>query len=345
MKTDKNIFYSNIAPFRPVAESARMINNTSLAVVLVAVIAVSFIRNEFVVFNCMIAVGWPLLLERVIVFCRGAGQKGSTSHSVLLGVIVFALLPEQINVYVLCFTITLAVLLKHFQGGFGNYLCHPSFAAICILELLQPGAKAYFELSNVNGSGNLALNYNFFNSGQLTDGLSNMADVLASRMPEMADCLLGRTDGPLALNPFIYVLAGVYFIYRGYFNWRVPVLFLASITIAVLVLPVSADANYYSIFRAQLLPEVMITYVFYQISAGFIVFVAAVTWLDTTSRPINISGQLVLAVLAGCLLIALRLYTTFQYPELFAMVISGLLVPIIDSLTRRPRADYSRSCR
>ncbi len=333
MKIGDRSHFSCVTPFRPVAESARMINTTSYIVLLLAIVIIGFMRADYTAITCVIPVAWALLLERSIVFCRGARQNGSTSHTVLLAVIAWLLLSSDADPYLQCLLVTIAVLLKHFQGGLGNYICHPVLAAIVIIEFIQPSVSLLSDL-NISSTPMNTLDYTLFNTLDVAGGLTGIAGILADKIPAMQESLLGIIGGAYASCPVAFVLAGLYFIYRGYYNWRVPLLFLVAVAFAASALPVKIHGAYFSILNSSLAPDVIVTYILYQALTGYTVFIASVSWLDFTSRPLTLTGQLVMAFVAGTGLIALRLYTTLQYPEAASIVLAGVFVPCIDRMTR-----------
>lgn len=333
MKINQPLYLSLSAPFRPVAETAVMMQYTQFITLAVALLAVGLIRGDYagVVGQALFPALLALLLERLIVFSRGSRQDSSAAHSMLMAIVLWGLL-EHDQWLISCFALVLAVLWKHLWGGLGNYLCHPALVAIAVIEFVCQGSDQTPLEINIRNYGRLSLS-----DISLNGDMPALADFFADKAPGLLACLTGQVGGAAAFCPAVFALAGVFFIYRGYLNWRVPVIFLGSFILTALLLPLPVAGKYYFLPACGQGPDVLITWLSYQLLTGPLIFAAAVLLVDTTSRPLTLSGQAIFALFAGPTIAALRFYTPLFYPEAITIAALGLIVPLLDSMTRPAR--------
>ncbi|MBN2064230.1 MAG: RnfABCDGE type electron transport complex subunit D [Sedimentisphaerales bacterium] len=338
MKMKQPLYLSLSAPFRPVAETAVMMQYTQFVTLTLALLAVGLIRGEYagVVGQALFPALLALSLEKLIVFSRGIRQDSSAAHSMLLAIVLWGML-EHDQWLISCFALIIAVLWKHLWGGLGNYLCHPALAAIAVIELICQSSDHTPLESNIRNYGRVMLS-----DISIYGNMPALSEFFAEKAPGLLACLTGQVGGAAAFCPAVFVLVGVYFIYRGYINWRVPVIFLSSFVLAALLLPLPVAGRYFFLPACGQGPDVLITWLSYQLLTGPLIFAAAVLFVDTTSRPMTLSGQAIFALLAGPIIIALRFYTPLFYPEAITFAALGLIVPLLDHFTRPARRGRGR---
>ena len=151
---------------------------------------------------------------------------------------------------------------------------------------------------------------------------------------------MGATPGGLgATSALALMIIGLYFVYRGYLRWQLPVLFLAGVYVSALLLPVAVqagDGRATAMFSPILADSVAasFTYANYHLFTGGVFLAAFVLMAEMTSRPITLSGQMVFALAAGVLTIVFRLYTPIAVPACAAVLVVNTLVGPINRLTR-----------
>ena len=329
---------SYCCPFRPVAETSRMMHYTQLILLLLAGVAIGYFRRELPMAVCIVPFAAVIILEKFIAYCRSGGHRGSTAHSLILAMIVCFILPAGIYWLILLFTALFAILYKHILGGLGGYFLHPALAAIAILELTckDTVSKAFSNLEHISGT---IMTMNSIELAKLTvlDGKMNIEDMFVNKLPTVVDCLLGRNTPAVAAAPLFFAMLGIYCIYRGYLNWRVPIVFIFAVILAVVLLPIKCADGYFAIFACGLSPDVIVTYVFYHLVTGYVIFTATVLFLDTTSRPLTVRGQVWMAFIAGTVAMVFRLYLPVYFAEVYAVLLAGLVVPVIDMVSRPPK--------
>lgn len=303
---------------------------TQFVVLSLGLLVVCLIRGDYPgLGQVTLPVILAIVCERLIVLCRGSRQSASTGHSILLAIILWGML-EHDQWLISCFAVALALLWKHLWGGLGNYICHPALVAIAVIELI-------LKFSDYKPLAAALHNYGRIQMAEITivDGVPALAEFFADKTPGIIACLTGQVGGAMAFCPAVFVPICVYLVYRGYMNWRLPLVFLASATLAAILLPLPISGHYYFLPACSQGVDVLITWLFYNLLTGPLVFAAAILFLDSTSRPIKLSGQVIFAFCAGLMVVVLRFYSPLLYPEAVAIAIIGVFVPVIDCFTRR----------
>ena len=317
-----------------------MIYNTQLAVLVIAVAAISFLRNDWYSFVLIPVLAAAFFTEKAACLITRSAPQGTTSHSLVLALSVFLLLPVKIFWPYMVGLAVFAIMVKHLQGGLGRYWLNPALAIIFLFELTHK--KVLLEvcpaLSGVDSA--LTMNKEVLNGIVPANNDYWFIDSFVNKFVNVASLITGKVDGPMAMVPVVFALVGLYFIYRGYLNWRVPLVYLLSVVIALVLLPILTEQGTYSFFRHFPGVEEVLAFMIYHVFSGFMVFSATVLFTDYSCRPLTVSGQVLAAFAAGTLTVAFRYYLPFLYPAADAVLFTGALTPLFDIITRRkPKTD------
>ena len=341
MDNDIKKYYCYFTPFRPVAETSRMMHYVQLITLFIAGVVINYFRGSANLAVCILPLIAAVFLEKVIAFCRCGGHRGSTAHTLILTMIVCFILPTGLAWWILLLAVVFSILYKHALGGLGGYFLHPVLPAIAGVAFFGKDIINELFVQNEHITGTiLTMDSSALEQLTMVNGSLNVEDLFVDKLPTLVDCLLGRDMPVIAACPAVFAMLGVYCIYRGYLNWRVPLTFLLAVIMAVVLFPMKCSDGYHSILASGISPDAIVTYVTYHIFTGYIFFLATVMFLDTTSRPITARGQVWAAFIAGTAAIVLRLYAPFHFAEVFSMALVGAIAPSLNMLTR-PAKRYS----
>jgi Na+-translocating ferredoxin:NAD+ oxidoreductase subunit D len=139
-----------------------------------------------------------------------------------------------------------------------------------------------------------------------------MSQYLLDHLPSLPHCMVGAIPGGMGETcAILLILLGCYALYRGYVRWQMPAAFLFAAYVAAMVCPIIIHRGqpdqhiiYFPILMEN--PAVGFTYVNYQLFTGELLLGALLMAADMTSRPLTCRGQVIFAVAAGALAIALR---------------------------------------
>lgn len=166
--------------------------------------------------------------------------------------------------------------------------------------------------------------------------------LLRDRMPPLEDLIVAGHPAPIGIGSAIAIIVGgLFLLYRGLIDYRVPLLIVISAIGAIIVLPVPVvvdkdDAvwRWVAMRQHDVGWEVGLTLVSYEIMAGPLLFMAFFLATSTTVRPITRRARTIYAVLTGVLAGALQLYVSLSIGPYLALLAASLLTPTLDKLFR-----------
>jgi Na+-translocating ferredoxin:NAD+ oxidoreductase subunit D len=364
-------------PYRQAPESVRRIMGvTAVVIILPAAAAVAFFGFQALTLILTGAVA-AASAEKIAAMIRRENQPGSMIHSALMGVLCAFTLPAAAPWYVAAIGGAAGVLVgKQFFGGLGRYLWHPALIGRLVVQMFfhdllsSPHgtllARPFLFFGDLDRAASTVTPWyqcNWFSDvppfGQNALLLSRPWEVLRhigqaaadqgpfdlgrfmlEHLPDLKHCILGAVPGGLGETcAAALILAGVYFVYRGYMQWQLPVIFLLSAYIAAGVLPITVDgvqnhaSQLWFPLAAGRLAEGF-TYMNYHLFSGGLLLGACVIMADMTCRPITTLGQAVFALACGVLTIIFSNYTPVPIPCYAAILAVSSFVPTIDRLTR-----------
>ncbi|MDD3839607.1 MAG: RnfABCDGE type electron transport complex subunit D [Clostridia bacterium] len=128
------------------------------------------------------------------------------------------------------------------------------------------------------------------------------------------DLFTGNIGGSIGETSVIaIILGGIYLIYKGYADWRIPVGYLASV--AILSLIIGQDPIFHLL-------------------AGGLLFGAFFMATDMVTTPVTKIGRFVFGIGAGVLVVIIRVYGGYPEGVMFSILLMNGLTPIIDRYTR-----------
>jgi electron transport complex protein RnfD len=227
--------------------------------------------------------------------------------TVVAGVIFALLLPSQSPWWIAVVGGAVTTLLgKHVLGGFGNNLFNPAALSRAVLMGVAPSY--------------------FFASRWTVDGISQaspLAKEIGLQATTWNDLLLGNHPGTLGESlPCVVVLAGLMLIALRTIDWRVPLTYLASLTLLALVLPASDQIEGHAPWLAgNPLPHLL---------AGGSLVTGFFLLTDPVTSPIAAGGRIAFAAIAGAYTMFIRFYTPYPDAAALAVLLGNALVPTLD---------------
>ena len=252
---------------------------------------------------------------------------GNITHSVMMGVLLAFTLPGECPWYIAMTGSAVAVLMgKRLFGGLGRYRWHPALVGRLVVQLLFNEQIA----AAVSGTGLPAVTplQALCRWGDLrfVDSVPQLGIYLYDKLPLLQQCQWSAVPGGLGEScRVLLILIGLYFIYRGYLHWQLPLMFIVSAYAAAAFFPIIVEQPglpdrliYFPLLAESL--SIGFTYINYHLFTGGLILTAFIMTADMTSRPLTVRGQIYFAVGAGLLTIAVRLYCP--------AVLSAYLTPI-----------------
>ncbi|MEO2048602.1 MAG: RnfABCDGE type electron transport complex subunit D [Pirellulales bacterium] len=207
-------------------------------------------------------------------------------------------------------TITLG---KHWYGGLGQNPFNPAALARALLMGLLP---AYF-----------------FAPRWTVDGVTSatpLAKEIDSVAPAVADLFFGRHAGTLGeAMPLAILIGGVVLLVLKTIDWRIPLCYLASLSLLALLLPAGDRMD----GHAPWLAGNPLVHLF----GGGSLFAAFFMLTDPVTSPFTLAGRVTYALLAALYTMLVRFYTPYPDGVVLAVLLANASVPLIDRYANRLR--------
>lgn len=209
------------------------------------------------------------------------------------------------------------VVCKQAMGGLGYNIFNPAHVGRAGLMVSWPVAMTAW--TQVNGTvidgvaGATPLNvFKHGGSDALFQlfGTNDWSSIYQSLFFGFRNGSLGET------STVLLILGGLWLIYKGYVNWQVPVVMIA--TVGILTGAVYGSANV----------------ALFQMMAGGLIIGAFFMATDMVTAPITVKGQVIFAL--GCGLITVLIRVLGGYPEgvCYSILLMNTLTPLIDRLVK-----------
>jgi electron transport complex protein RnfD len=156
--------------------------------------------------------------------------------------------------------------------------------------------------------------------------------------------LLGATPGPVgATSAALLIVLGLYLFYRRLSSWRMAM--AAMITVAALLpmMPVEHvdGLTVSSLSMVEMGWRVLVAYMSYQLLASPLLLIVLI--LAPATMPRSTAGRIIYGVILGLWFVTLRWFVPHENMAYGALVIAGLLAPLLDRMRASPFVAAARA--
>jgi electron transport complex protein RnfD len=137
------------------------------------------------------------------------------------------------------------------------------------------------------------------------------------------------------------IIGGLFLLYRGLIDFRVPLLIILSMIATSLILPIPAVIQedtavwrWAAFHDSQIGWPVAMTLVNYEVMAGPLLFVAFFLATSPAVRPIARRARMVYAIIIGVLTAFFQLYVSVAVGAYVALLLASILTPTFDKIFR-----------
>jgi Na+-translocating ferredoxin:NAD+ oxidoreductase RnfD subunit len=163
-------------------------------------------------------------------------------------------------------------------------------------------------------------------------------ELIRERMPPLEDLVVGgHPAGVGSASAVAVIVGGLFLLYRGLIDFRIPLLVVAAAYVGFLTLPVPTVITDKGAFFQWLIarqPDVLweqaVTFANYEMAAGPTLFMAFFLAPAPTLRPLARRARALYAVLLGLLTATAQLYLSVSIGPYLALAAVGLIAPILD---------------
>jgi len=165
----------------------------------------------------------------------------------------------------------------------------------------------------------------------------SLETVLRDELPPLEDYALGAVPGGIGTTSAVAVIiGGLFLLYRGLIDFRIPMLIVFAAWVALLVLPIPAGMRDHPQWRwfpghVQGVGWAMgVTLANYEMLASPLLFTAFFLAGAPNVRPLTRKARVIYASLIGVLAAGFQLYLSVSLGSYLALLIIGLMTPLLD---------------
>lgn len=232
----------------------------------------------------------------------------SDGSAVLTGLLLAMNIPATVPWYMPLFGSVVAIAIaKHTMGGLGYNIFNPALVGRAVLLASWPVAMTTWptmtsKIDGVTSATPLGI--------LKMQGYTKLVEIFGDKMEMYKALFIGTRSGSMGeTSVLLLVLGGIFLIYRGYINWQVPVVMIA--TVGALTAAFGHDP------------------VMHMMSGG-LVLGAFYMATDMVTIPITVKGQIVFAAGAGALTVLIRLIGGYPEGVCYAILLMNSMTPLID---------------
>jgi electron transport complex protein RnfD len=232
--------------------------------------------------------------------------------ALIIGILLALMLPVNTPWWISVLGAIIAVGVgKYLYGGFGQNIFNPAVLSRVLLMALFP---AIFILPKWTVDG--------------VSGATVLSKEIGATMPSLSTLLLNPSQGSLAqAMPIAVLLGGAILLIYKLIDWRVPLFYLATISLLSILLPGSEKILGHA---PHLLGNPLL-----QIVAGGSLLTSFFLLTDPVSSPYSSNGRIVFSIFAGVFTMIIRYYTPYPDGAVFGVLAANAMVPTIDKFMLR----------
>lgn len=246
----------------------------------------------------------------------------SDGSAALTGLLLAMCLPPALPLWMAALGSGFAIVIgKQVFGGLGCNVFNPAHIGRAILLTSMPVEMTTWSVPGAPDAVSEATPL------ALSRALEHVASADAitqatAKLPSLWDMFTGNIAGCLGETcaPAL-ILGGLYLIWRGHVDWRIPFYYLASVFVIM---------GLYAAFRGY-----GMWYPIYQLLGGGLIIGAFFMATDWVTSPLTAKGRIAFALGLGLLTCLLRLKSGYTEGVCYSILIMNMLAPLIDRATRR----------
>lgn len=232
------------------------------------------------------------------------GKKSTIKDlsAVVTGVLLALNLPPEAPIWIgIIGGIFAIIIVKQLFGGLGQNFMNPALGARCFLLISFTGRMTTFTYDAVTTATPLAA----VKAGEWAS--LNVVDMFIGKIPGT----IGETSA-IAL-----IIGGVYLIVKKVISWKIPVTYIATFSIFVLIFG-----------------QFNMTYLAAHLFGGGLMLGAFFMATDYVTSPITANGKIMFGIILGIFTGLFRLFGGSAEGVSYAIILSNLLVPLIEKVTQ-----------
>lgn len=257
---------------------------------------------KLIVLAVLTAVVTEALIQKLLKKPITVGDLSAVVTGLLLAFNIPASAPWWIPVVGSAFAIAIV---KQAFGGLGHNFMNPALAARAMLLASWPVIMTNWVTTGpeaVSTATPLAILKGGEAAGQI--------------LPSLKDVFFGNVGGCLGeTSAILLILGGVYLLYRGVINWRIPFTYIGTVAVMMLIFGGGFSNMVYHLF------------------AGGLMLGAFFMATDYASSPVTPKGQIIFGIGCGVITSVIRLYGGYPEGVSYSILLMNIVAPLLDKYT------------
>ena len=237
---------------------------------------------------------------------KNMGQKVTVKDlsAVLTGLLLALNLPPDVPFWLPVLGSFFAIIVvKQLFGGLGQNFMNPALGARCFLLISFTGRMTVFTYDAVTTA-------------------TPLASLKAGESVDVMSMFLGTIPGTIGETSAVALLiGGLFLLATGIINYRIPVSYLGSFTVCILL---------YGLAQGR---GIDMSFVVAHLFGGGLMLGAFFMATDYVTSPITPVGRILFGILLGLLTFLFRIFGGSAEGVSYAIIIGNLLVPLIERIT------------
>ena len=254
-------------------------------------------------------VGSEFIFQKVT---KKESQIGDLSAAVT-GILLAMNMPAGVPWYVPAIASIFAiVIVKEAFGGIGGNFVNPALAGRAMAMLSWPAlmatytAPAMAKVAETADAASAATPLTIIKAGEHLDAL-----------PPLKDMFIGNIGGVIGETSAVLLLIGAcYLLVRKVIDWKIPVIYIATTAVFLLIFGVSAD----------ILP--------YELLGGGLFLGAFFMATDYSSTPQGVKGKIIFAIGCGIITAVIRMKGNMAEGVSYSILVMNVASPLIERFTK-----------
>ncbi|MFH1654888.1 MAG: RnfABCDGE type electron transport complex subunit D [Pseudomonadota bacterium] len=280
--------------------------------------------------------------EAIIVYLRSPEADHLSTitdgSAFLTGMLLAFTLPPNVPLYLPVIGSAFAIgIAKHAFGGLGCNIWNPALAGRAFLlaaysnYIVMTKWPILPQLFSGNITGVDAV------SAATPCALLHSAPLSFFNNYSIMDIFFGRIPGSIGeTSAFALILGGLYLIYKGYVNWRMPASYILTVAAFVILFPirgVGGELLWFWDAASWTCANPLYLRVLAQIFSGGLMLGAFFMATDMVTSPLTGKGQVIFGIGCGILVGVIRYYGGYPEGVCYSILIMNTVVWLIDKYT------------
>lgn len=210
------------------------------------------------------------------------------------------------------------IVVKQLFGGLGSNFMNPALAGRAMLLTSWPAHMSTFTGTRpdvVATATPLAIMK--YGMGESTHAVTSASSSQGAQLPELWDMFIGNIPGAIGETSALLLLIGAaYLIIRKVIDWKIPVFYIGTTFIMLMLFGVEAE------------------YLPYHLLGGGLILGAFYMATDYASSPVTPLGRIIFAVGAGFLTALIRVKGGYPEGVSYSILLMNVATPLIEKYTK-----------